>query len=1239
MAVNKRLIGGAAAAGPLTPSENFKVVTYTGTGSSQSITGVGFQPDFVWIKQRGGTTWHNLQDSTRGSTKHVYSNASNSEDTTADGVTSFDSDGFTLGGGNGFNGSGQSMVAWCWKANGGTTSSNSDGNITSTVQANTDAGFSIVKYTGNGSASTIGHNLSATPEMIILKNLDANVKWRVYHSALGATKYLNLSDSDAAGTASTVWNDTTPTSTVFSVGTDSSVSGSSNQIIAYCFHSVDGFSKFGSYTGNGSSNGPIVETGFEPAFLMIKRTDSTGHWFIHDNKRDLINPRKKYLLADSANVEASDLNGIDFFSNGFQIINDYGHVNASGGTFIYMAFAADPDTEAPTLASSFNIEQWTGSALGTNFSVSGLGFSPNLVWIKCIDTGHHHYIVDTIRGADAVISSSLSNSDPAFTPDEFASFDSDGFTLSPTSGGGRTAYSSDGPYVGWTWKADDNEPTINVETSDADPVSIYKFEDNSNDVRGNNNGTAYNISYSSSGKFNKAAEFNGSNSYIQLSSGDIITSNDFTISMWLTNDNSGSYKEIFSQQSNNDRGIYFGKANNDTNFRLGDGISNIPLSVGTSFDHIVVAVSGSNAKVYKNAVKVYDSNSFSFGTASGNSAGQNSGTKLGNQWGSIYSEFWDGKVDQVRIFNGQQLNQASIENLYNETAAQNDTVNVGTTYNTSLEAVVSANANAGFSIVKWEGTGTQTQIPHGLSAAPEMIISKRLDSTNNWSVYHKDLSLSHTTYPDWLYLNLTSAEQDSVSSANHPYYAAPSSTVIYQNTGTSESTNVSGGDYISYCFHSVSGYSKIGSYTGNGSTNAITGLGFKPDWVMIKRRDSANGWNVFDSVRGAGMVLFPNSSNAEADNTANFVSFDSDGFSLASSGGDTNASGGTYIYWAMAKNVPSNTTLADSFKVVTYTGNGSSQSITGLGFRPDLVWIKQRSGTQVPIWYDSVRGPGNYIFSSGSDAQGYSAATLTSFDSNGFSVGSSNSENQNSQTFVAWAWKAGNTWQSNINGTIPSIVNANTANGFSVVKWTGDGSSSATVGHNLSSKPDMVIVKDLTAAGGWNVAHVGLASNEGISLNLSAAAFTSMGNNGGITYGNLNATTFGFASGAVGVDSVNKNGNEYVAYCWHSVSSYSKFGSYTGTGSNGNAVTTGFQPDFLMVKRSDSTGGWLMFDSARSGSNPIDDRLEANNNQAEQLNSSSKYVDFNSNDFEANGSDSELNASGATYIYMAFKMN
>jgi hypothetical protein len=183
------------------------------------------------------------------------------------------------------------------------------------------------------------------------------------------------------------------------------------------------------------------------------------------------------------------------------------------------------------------------------------------------------------------------------------------------------------------------------------------------------------------------------------------------------------------------------------------------------------------------------------------------------------------------------------------------------------------------------------------------------------------------------------------------------------------------------------------------------------------------------------------------------------------------------------------------------------------------------------------------------------------------------------------------------------------------------------------------MLKDLTDVGGWNGAQVGLASNEGIGLQSNAAAFTGMGGNGGITYANLSATNFGFATGSSGVDSVNKNGNQYIAYCWKSVAGFSKMGSYNGSGSDGNVVATGFKPSWVMIKRSNSSGGWLIFDSARSPSNPVNDRLEANNDQAEQTNSGDKFLDFNATDFEANGSDSELNASGGTYIYMAYKEN
>ena len=225
----------------------------------------------------------------------------------------------------------------------------------------------------------------------------------------------------------------------------------------------------------------------------------------------------------------------------------------------------------------------------------------------------------------------------------------------------------------------------------------------------------------------------------------------------------------------------------------------------------------------------------------------------------------------------------------------------------SITSTVQVSNASGFSIVKWTGTGAQGTIGHGLSSTPEMIISKRLDATNNWSVYHKDLSLSHSTYPDWMYLNLANAEQNSASSANHPFYAAPSSTLIYQNTGTSESTNVSGGEYISYCFHSVSGFSKIGSYTGNGSTSGPTiTTGFQPDWLLVKDRGTGNSWRILDSSRSTSNprndYLDPNTSSAEGTSIYSNVDFNSNDFQLKNLGSNYNNSGRTYLYWAIKNN-------------------------------------------------------------------------------------------------------------------------------------------------------------------------------------------------------------------------------------------------------------------------------------------------------------------------------------------------
>jgi hypothetical protein len=345
---------------PPIPSENFNTVLYTGNGSTQSITGVGFEPDFVWIKDRtDGTYKHQLYDSTRGATKKIFPNATNAESTDTTALQSFDTGGFTVGTNVGLNTNGNDYVAWCLKANGGTTSSNTDGTITSTVQANTKAGFSIISWTGTGSNGTIGTGLSTAADLIITKARGAvspsvGEAWPVFHSSLTNNNivYLDKTFGASSGNKSNVYQDPTTTSTTFGVETWRGINQSGVNMISYAFHSVEGYSKFGSYTGNGSTNGPIVETGFEPAFLMIKRTDTSGYnWNIWDNKRTPAGER--VLYANLTNAESS-YGFINFLSNGFQNTRTNAGINANGGNYIYMAFAADPDTTAPTLPDSFD---------------------------------------------------------------------------------------------------------------------------------------------------------------------------------------------------------------------------------------------------------------------------------------------------------------------------------------------------------------------------------------------------------------------------------------------------------------------------------------------------------------------------------------------------------------------------------------------------------------------------------------------------------------------------------------------------------------------------------------------------------------------------------------------------------------------------------------------------------------------------------------------------------------------
>jgi len=671
--------------------DHFNTVIWSGNGSSKNITGVGFKPDIVWVKERSGTNPNSLFDSTRGAGKLIKSAVTEPETGNAGNlVGSFNADGFQVNrnylthtGYDNTNYNNATYVAWCWKVNGGTTSTNNDGSLTTTVQANPTIGISIVTYDmtlTSSTAFTLGHGLGIAPKLIFFFSLEQSGSTSNMVYPNNPAKELALDATSAfSGATSGYWNSTAPSSTVINMGGSwgqyhSYYGGDS---VAYCFADVAGLQKIDSYTGNGAVGGPTVVTGFEPAFLMVKRTDSADSWIILDNKRDTANPRNNSLKWDEdiAEEENSSNRTVDFLSNGFQIKTTHQGMNANNGTYLYLAIAANGSSTSPTLADSFAAKIYTGNS-STTQSITGVGFKPDLVWQKARSTNYSHFLVDSVRGRNSslITNSTYYNNAGSGADKDLISFDSDGMTFGPT----HQIYGKENgtTYVTWNWKASNNQNAINT-----------------------------------------------------------------------------------------------------------DG---------------------------------------------------------------------------------------------------------------SINSIVSANANAGFSIVKWTGNATNSTVGHGLSSTPEFIIMKNLSATAAWLTWHKDYGGGDK----YMYLNSSNGVATQSQFFNS---TAPTSTVF--SLGTHGDINGNGNEIIAYCFHSVSGYSKISSYTGNGSTKSITGLGFQPDWIMIKELGTSNAWRIFDSARGlsAPQTLFANLNSVEDSESNTVSSFDSDGWTMGSQQG-VNDNGETFIYMAFKIN-------------------------------------------------------------------------------------------------------------------------------------------------------------------------------------------------------------------------------------------------------------------------------------------------------------------------------------------------
>tara|TARA_R110002074_G_scaffold188724_1_gene354467 strand:- start:10 stop:1059 length:1050 start_codon:yes stop_codon:yes gene_type:complete len=329
------------------PSDYFNTALYTGNYSTNNITSLDFQPDLVWIKKRSAAESHVLTDVVRGTGGNLYSNSTSAEDTgITTGVTSFNSDGFSLGANNGFNQSGATFASWNWLA--GTSFTNDAsatgiGSIDSAGSVNQDAGFSIISYTGTGSVGTVFHGLGAKPNVMIQKKRSGSAAWTVYHDKVATNpshKYLYLNSTAAVDDYADHFNDTEPTSSVFTLGTDSSVNGSGATNIMYCFTEKKGYSKFGSYQGTNNVNGSYIHLGFKPAFLIIKPTNYATSWNMFDNKRSAFNEVDKNLFAEDTSAEVTDKD-MDFLSNGFKLRTTSTGVNGAYN-YIYMAFAESP---------------------------------------------------------------------------------------------------------------------------------------------------------------------------------------------------------------------------------------------------------------------------------------------------------------------------------------------------------------------------------------------------------------------------------------------------------------------------------------------------------------------------------------------------------------------------------------------------------------------------------------------------------------------------------------------------------------------------------------------------------------------------------------------------------------------------------------------------------------------------------------------------------------------------------
>ena len=907
--------------GDTTEASGFNTVTYTGNGTSQSVSGVGFSssPDFVWIKERTSTSSHILVNSVIGSTKLLSSNTTDAEATDANKVASLDTDGFSIGSSGAVNQSSQTYVAWCWDAGSGSPASNTDGSITSTVKANTDYGFSITSYTGNGTAgATVGHGLGVAPDMIIVKSRDNARDWRVYHSSLGSAYTLDLNTTNAvAGPSTAYWNSTDPTSSVFSIGSVTTVNGSGEDYISYCFAEKTGYSKIGTYTGTGAA-GNSITLGFKPAFLLIKETGNANSWELLDNTRNTSSPFDKRLFPNDSGVEGTTTS-LSYSDTGFETLNGNTGINRSGGNYIYMAFA---DTR--------NAAFWRDtSGQGNDWQPNNLVFSDVV-----LDGVTNNWATNngTMRANITQSEGNLKMVGVGGNYDNMAST----FTFD--------VEDADGWYWEYRSIGNDNDTTIGIST----PQNV---EFNQSDATNPFSNTTACVSYNGVGTKKVA----GTNSAYgdSWTAGDIIgvavkagsvyfykngtiQNSGTAAATGLTGDYVAAYAINGTQsgtanygQDSTFAGLETAGGNADENgygdFAYAPPSGYLSLCSANLPSGAINTLNDETPEDYFNTV-LYSATAGVAGSVTGYGFAPDwLWTKARNttQSHQLFDNVrGDNKIIYSNLTNAEADGGASYLTLEADgfdygtsTFSSNTYVGWGWKANgsgvsntdgsiTSTVSVGATSQQNWFSVVSYTGTLSSTgtaSVGHGLSVRPKMVIYKSRNVTGgdagDWSIWHDDLSSDNHI------LRFTTAAESN-KSGNGDMSSLFTTTTF--GTNWTSGLNVTGNNYIAYCFANAEGLCKAGSYIGNNSTDGtFVYTGFRPAYVILKRTDSTGGWNIIDAERSPinpnDKRLEAQGSGAEGTNSAYNLDFLSNGFKLKTTNAEWNASGGSYIFLAIAE--------------------------------------------------------------------------------------------------------------------------------------------------------------------------------------------------------------------------------------------------------------------------------------------------------------------------------------------------